>query len=95
MIPDPEDARRVLLVSARAHAAIAPAVIAADVAAAGAAARAHLADVERRLAGQRENVPVSTPRASTWPNIRNPANALVAFSSTPVVSTSSACTAKT
>jgi GntR family transcriptional repressor for pyruvate dehydrogenase complex len=67
--PDPGDARRVLLVSARAHAAIARAVIAGDVSAAGAAARAHLDDVERRLAGavagQRANVPVSTPRAST------------------------------
>ncbi|HEU4840563.1 MAG TPA: FCD domain-containing protein, partial [Ilumatobacteraceae bacterium] len=49
--PDAEDARRVLLVSARAHAAIARAVTAGDVAAAGAAARAHLDDVEGRLAG--------------------------------------------
>lgn len=47
--PDRAATRRVLLESARAHAAIARAVIAGDVAAAGAAARAHLDDVERRL----------------------------------------------
>jgi GntR family transcriptional regulator, transcriptional repressor for pyruvate dehydrogenase complex len=51
---DPGAARRVLLASARAHAAIARAVIAGDVTAAGGAARAHLDDVERRLAGERD-----------------------------------------
>jgi DNA-binding FadR family transcriptional regulator len=44
-----EDAALILAASARTHSTIAAAVTAGDVAAAGAAARAHLDDVEARL----------------------------------------------
>ncbi len=46
---DGPDALRILAESAAMHASIAAAVVAGDVAAAGAAARAHLDDVERRI----------------------------------------------